>query len=128
MTHSKCGVHLISANEFHSLFFKAKEDLGITPEQDRESMDAALTGNCSKFNEITMRVIASITREIASKQSEFNCSLIRYKYDVFGKINRVEWGEKCEKCCGSGLCQLTVQIAIVNVLNVKVSNTKLEVK
>jgi len=95
----------ISANEFHALVFEAKEALGITRDEDHEATDLALTGDYSKDNEITIRVIAYLETDIAPFGDKFDCGIIKYKHDEFDKINAIEWGEECAKCSGTGRCQ-----------------------
>jgi len=105
MTDSTIETQGLTQNQYNTLVFDAKIILGITPEEDRESMDLALTGDFTKFNEITMRVLAKIDDDIAPLKSKFDCSIIKYTHDEFGKINGIKWGATCDKCNGAGFCQ-----------------------
>ena len=105
MIDSTIQTQCLTQNQYNTLVFEAKIILGITPEEDRESVDLALTGDFSKFNEISMRVLANIDHEIAPLQSKFDCSIIKYTYDEFEKIDGIRWGDKCDRCKGTGMCQ-----------------------
>jgi len=105
MIDSNIETQCLSQNEYNKLVFDAKMSLGITSKEDREAMDLALANDFTRFNKIAMRVLSEIAYRIAPLQPKFDCSIIEYIHDEFGKINGIEWGEKCDKCNGSGMCQ-----------------------